>query len=213
MDTISYIKNKFGITDAAGLPVEIPGMDRDGLMALFGELGFKTGAEIGVEQGKFSEVICRAIPGVKLFAVDSWARYRGYRDHVDQVKLDGFYRATEERLKPYDAVLVRGYSMDVVKQFKPASLDFVYIDANHTLPYVIQDIWQWSQRVRPGGIVAGHDYNEHPEGRYQCHVVDAVKAWTACYRIRPWFTVGEDHCYRGDKKLRRNRSWFWVVPE
>jgi hypothetical protein len=212
MDTISYIKNKFGVTDAAGLPIGIPGIDRDGLAALFAELGFKSGAEVGVEQGRYSDVLLRANPGLKLYCVDAWARYKGYRDHVNQEKLDGFLRATEERLRPFDAVICRGYSMDVVKRFKRESLDFVYIDGNHTLPYVVQDIWQWSGRVRPGGIVAGHDYNEHPAGRYQCHVVDAVKAWTGCYGIAPWFTVGDDHIYRDGKRLRRNRSWFWVMP-
>jgi len=210
MDTLTHILSKFDVRPDAASPVLLQQIDRAGLAELFGDLGFKVGAEIGVEQGKYSETICRANPAVKLFCVDSWARYKGYRDHVDQVKLDGFYRATEDRLKPYDAILVRGYSMDVVKQFKRDSLDFVYIDANHNLPWVIQDIWQWSERVRPGGIVAGHDYNEHPEGRYRCHVVDAVKAWTSCYRISPWFVAGEDHTYRDGKKLRRNRSWFWV---
>lgn len=213
METLPYILKKFDIGTTDFYPIELNSIDRDGMMALFGELGFKTGAEIGVEQGRFSEVICKAIPGVKLYCVDAWARYHGYRDHVDQAKLDGFLRATEERLRPFNAVICRGYSLDVVKQFKRQSLDFIYVDANHTLPYVIQDIWQWSQRVRPGGIVSGHDYNEHPQGRYQCHVVDAVRAWTSCYRISPWFVVGDDHIYRDGKKLRRNRSWFWVVPE
>lgn len=213
MKTLDYIISKYGFDRDPRLPLEIPGMDRDGLAALFGELGFKTGAELGVEQGRFSEVLLKSNPGLTLYCVDAWARYKGYRDHVDQQKLDGFLRATEERLRPFDAVICRGYSMDVVKQFKRQSLDFVYIDANHTLPYVIQDIWQWSERVRPGGIVSGHDFNEHPQGRYQCHVVDAVKAWTSCYHIAPWFVVGDDHTVRDGKRLRRNRSWFWVVPE
>jgi hypothetical protein len=213
-ETLAYILSKFDIRPDAQLPVEIQALDRDGLASLFGELGFKRGAEIGVEQGKYSEVLLKSNPGLKLYCVDAWARYKGYRDHVNQDKLDGFLRATEDRLKPYDGVICRGYSQDVVKRFKRQSLDFVYIDANHLLPYVIQDIWQWSERVRPGGIVSGHDYTDYPVQSYRCHVVDAVKAWTACYRISPWFVIGEAYTVREDgKKMRRNRSWFWVVPE
>lgn len=211
MDTLAVIRAKFGIDPDAPSPVEIAAIDRDGLAALFSELEFSTGAEVGVEQGKFSEVLCRSIPGLKLYCVDAWARYAGYRDHVDQEKLEGFYRATEERLKGYDATLIRGYSAEVAKKFRRGSLDFVYIDANHTLPHVITDIWKWSARVRPGGIVAGHDYADFGEQRYQCHVVDAVQAWTRCYRIAPWFVVGDTHTERDGKRLRRNRSWFWVV--
>jgi hypothetical protein len=212
METLEYIRAKFEIDPQAASPVEIAAIDRDGLALLFAELGFKKGAEIGVEQGKFSEVLCRSIPGLKLLCVDAWARYSGYRDHVDQEKLDGFYRATAERLKGYDATLARGYSAEVAKKVRRGSLDFVYIDANHTLPHVITDIWKWSVRVRPGGIVAGHDYADFGEQRYQCHVVDAVQAWTRCYRIAPWFVVGERHALAAGKLLRRNRSWFWVAP-
>jgi hypothetical protein len=209
-DTLAYIMSRFDIPPGRPSPIELRSVDREGLAGLFCDLGFKRGAEIGVEQGKFSEVLLRDNPGLKLYCVDAWARYRGYRDHVDQVKLDGFYRATEERLKAYDAVLVRGYSMDVVKQFKEDSLDFVYIDANHTLPYVIQDIWQWGRRVRPGGIISGHDYRGHDRGSYQCHVIDAVQAWTRAYRVDPWFVLGEQYVTANGKTQKRNRSWMWV---
>lgn len=215
MDSIKYIADKFGL-DLAGAtparPVELPQIDRDGLARLFCELRFKMGAEVGVEQGRYSEVLLRENPGLRLYCVDAWARYAGYRDHVDQVKLDAFYVATEERLKGYDAVLVRSYSAEAAKGFKRDSLDFVYIDANHTLPWVIQDIHLWGQRVRPGGILSGHDYRGHDRGSYQCHVIDAVHAWTSAYRIAPWFVVGERYVESNGKTQKRNRSWFWVKP-
>jgi hypothetical protein len=217
MDALKYIVEKFGLDVAKATPaapVEIVQIERAGLAELFCELGFKTGAEVGVEQGKYSEELLKANPGLRLYCVDAWARYRGYRDHVNQEKLDGFYRATEDRLKGHDAVLVRGYSMDVVAKFKKESLDFVYIDANHQLPWVVNDIWRWGERVRSGGIISGHDYRGHDNGPYQCHVIDAVHAWTAAYRIAPWFVVGGKYSEpRPDGKVsKRNRSWFWVKP-
>jgi hypothetical protein len=192
-------------------PMVIPDMDRDEFAEMLCHLGCKVGAEIGVEQGRFSEVLCRAIPRLRLYCVDSWARYSHYRDHVSQDKLDGFYRATEERLKLHDAILVRGYSADVVKQFKSCSLDFVYIDANHSLPYVINDIWLWGERVRPGGIISGHDFIQYKQESIQCHVVQAVGAWTEAYRINPWFVIGSPES--NDRGHRAARSWFWVKEQ
>lgn len=37
------------------------------------------------------------------------------------------------------------------------SLDFVYIDGNHSEEYVRQDIRLWWPKVKIGGMLAGHD--------------------------------------------------------
>jgi len=215
---VSYISDKYGLVDQIPTatfknPVSITGVERDSLAELFSELGYKTGAEIGVEQGAYSKVLLSRNPGLKLFCVDAWARYSKYRDHVDQEKLDGFYKKTEERLRNYDAVLVRAFSADAAKQFKPGSLDFVYIDANHSIPYVINDIWMWGEKVRSGGIIAGHDFIQYKKENIQCHVVHAVYAWALSYRISPWFVMGGG-MKKGEKEedSNRARSWFWVKP-
>src|SRR5574343_228018 len=197
---LELIKDKFKVEfvmDGRNSPTFIPELDRSALASLFSELGFKVGAEIGVEQGKYSERLLKANPGLKLYCVDAWARYSKYRDHVSQDKLNDFYRLTEER----------------PKRFKKESLDFVYIDANHSLPFVIQDIFLWSEKVRPGGIVAGHDYIRYAAERIQCHVVEAVHAWVKAYRIAPWFVIGPNSPHpdvKTGKYGRRARSWMWV---
>lgn len=40
------------------------------------------------------------------------------------------------------------------------SLDFVFIDADHRYESVNEDIAHWAPKVRKGGWVGGHDYNE-----------------------------------------------------
>jgi len=40
------------------------------------------------------------------------------------------------------------------------ALDFVYIDANHEYEYVIEDIKTAVKKLKPTGIISGHDY--HP---------------------------------------------------
>ena len=66
----------------------------------------------------------------------------------------------KKSLRPFDAQIIKKTSMQAAAEDVPKwSLDFVYIDANHDFNHVMQDIIIWSDRVRPGGIVSGHDYN------------------------------------------------------
>jgi Methyltransferase domain len=176
-------------------PVEFP-FTRDDLAALFGELGFTLGAEIGVEQGLYAETLCRANPGLHLLCVDAWQRYAGYREHVTQSKLEAFYQTTLDRLRPYAVTVTRAFSVEAARAIVDGCLDFVYIDSNHTLPQVIADLAAWAPKVRPGGIVSGHDYGRASVG----HVREAILAWTQAYRIDPWMLLTDD----------RSPSWLWV---
>jgi FkbM family methyltransferase len=38
------------------------------------------------------------------------------------------------------------------------SLDFVYLDARHDYASVLEDLEAWFDKVRPGGVLSGHDY-------------------------------------------------------
>jgi predicted O-methyltransferase YrrM len=42
------------------------------------------------------------------------------------------------------------------------SLDFVFIDADHHYPHVIEDIRDWFPKIRSGGLISGHDF-AHPD--------------------------------------------------
>lgn len=133
---------------------------RHDLAKYFNELGFKLGAEIGVFDGYYSEILCKNIADLKLYSIDAWKTYTGYKDHKLQSSMNKAHTMAIRRLKPYDCKIIKKFSIDAVNDFKDRSLDFVYIDGNHEYNYIKQDIEQWSEKVRKGGIVAGHDYNE-----------------------------------------------------
>ena len=132
--------------------------NRKALAKHFAELGFKIGAEIGIAEGYFSEVICKQNRGVRLFCIDSWLYYKGYRDFRKRSQYNGLEKRARERLEPFGCIVIKKFSMDAVKDFKDESLDFVYIDAHHGYDYVKEDIREWTKKVRKGGIVSGHDY-------------------------------------------------------
>jgi hypothetical protein len=176
-------------------PIELK-LGRNDLACLFQALGFTKGAEIGVEQGLYSQVLCECNPDLELLCVDAWQAYPGYREHVSQAKLDQFYAQTQRRLAPYRVKFARVESVDAATDVEDGSLDFIYLDANHTLPFVIADLEAWTPKVRKGGIISGHDYGRSSVG----HVREAVIAWTQAYRIEPWILLTAD----------RSPSWLWV---
>jgi predicted O-methyltransferase YrrM len=66
-------------------------------------------------------------------------------------------------LEGYYRTLFGGDSFDRAKDFKDESIDFVFIDANHTYEYVKRDIEAYLPKMKKGSIMAGHDYNmSHP---------------------------------------------------
>lgn len=207
MNTFEYIIKKYGIIDLKKI-IEIPGTNRVTFASLLAELQLNLGAEIGVECGIYSEILCKANPSIDLYSIDAWTAYRGYRDHVSQDKVDSFLKITQDRLKPYKATVIKGFSMDVVKKFKDESLDFVYIDGNHEYQQTVNDVAEWQKKVRIGGIVAGHDYILRKDGGCLMHVPHAVNGYCASYNISPLFILGD----KNDPKPPRDsaRSWFYV---
>jgi len=211
MDSLKYILDKYNLHDWRKMPAEIQNMGRENLPALFHELGFAVGAEIGVDAGSYSLIICEGIPKLKLYCVDSWTLYPEYRDKFTQKKMDDALALANYRLQKYDVKFINKFSMDAVKMFPDESLDFVYIDANHEYPFVTQDIIYWSKKVRGGGIVAGHDYYETIAVDSRCHVIPAVVGYTWAYKIKPWFVIGTKAKIEGQVRDGK-RSWMWVKP-
>lgn len=132
--------------------------NRQELAMYFAKRKCKIGAEIGVAKGVYSELLCQTIPNLKLFCIDAWQAYPGYRDYARQKTLDNMYKEAQQRLLPYDCQIIKAFSVQAAKIFPDGFFDFVYIDANHAYASVLTDIATWTQKVRVGGIISGHDY-------------------------------------------------------
>lgn len=210
MTTLTKIADYFNLNLNQRSPIEIPNTDRwRSFTSLINHLQLTTGAEIGTERAIFAKRLCVTNPQLHLYCVDPWTAYKDYREHVSQSKLDDFYKEAEWRLKPFNATLVRKFSVEASQDFADESLDFVYIDGNHSLLHVVQDLWHWVPKVRKGGIISGHDYIQRINPSYAMHVVEAVNAYTQAFRVQPWFLLGRKDVVEGELR-DRPRSFFWV---
>lgn len=58
---------------------------------------------------------------------------------------------------PNRTKIIKDYTTEAAKAVDDYSLDFVFIDADHGYEGCLRDIKAWDSKVRPGGIVFGHD--------------------------------------------------------
>ena len=134
-----------------------------------------TAVEVGVAEGHYSQAFLRNWPGFYVM-VDRWAHIPGYDDIMN-----GPDDEHEERFR--QAMLVANqyadrcsvYRMDsrtAADKFADKSLDFDYIDADHSYAGCRGDIVAWAQKVKAGGILAGHDYYNRPPFEVRRAVAD-----------------------------------------
>jgi len=122
------------------------------------------GAEIGVEEGSFSEILLASSELTRLYSIDPWIEF-SKEEYVDitnapQEKQNGRYLKTVLRLMKFTSrsVCLRMKSEEASELFKEGSLDFIFIDAQHAYEAVKSDIERWWPKVRKGGLFSGHDY-------------------------------------------------------
>ena len=189
------IWREFGILSGDILPFTARKGDRNNLYKIAAEFNLKTGVEVGVEWGRNALAICRLIPDVNLYCVDPYLPYyaNGTRPSLD--RCNHIMSCAMDKVVDYDVTFIRKKSVDAAKDFEDESLDFVYIDGSHNFDSVMLDLLYWVPKVKTGGIVAGHDYNEG----YLNGVIPAVRAYTHAHYITEWYITSE--------KLR---SFFWV---
>lgn len=125
------------------------------LVDLIQRHGWTRGAELGVEAGKTFLYLLRNVPTLSLVGVDKW---RGSAKGRDRAHLFNLLRHEVAKRKGR-AQLIREFTVDAARLVPPRSLDFVFIDADHSEDAVRADIRNWAPCVRPGGWITGHDYD------------------------------------------------------
>lgn len=110
--------------------------------------GNVAGVEVGVYRCKMSMAL-KERQGLTLFMVDNWLPFR----HVGADEQEANYMTARSL-----GVAMRMDSVKAAEAFSDGSLDFVFIDADHSYDGVCRDIEAWYPKVKDGGLLCGHDY-------------------------------------------------------
>jgi hypothetical protein len=86
--------------------------------------------------------------------------------------------------------------MDALSLFEDGSLDFVFIDGNHTFDFAMMDIICWPKKVKSGGLIMVHDFYPFDN----CGVWNAVQAYSHSHNL---------HCYTTKE---HEPTAYWVNP-
>lgn len=133
------------------------------LEALVRELGWQRGAELGCLAGRTLGHLMARCKNLELIGVDLWAaqpendgpegwEHYPHDKHFEQCC--AIASAHLGRLK-----LIRDWTTKAAKIVPDGSLDFVFIDADHSYAGCKDDIIAWSPKLKPTGYLIGHDIN------------------------------------------------------
>lgn len=189
-DIARAIRRKFG-TKVQGhfSPIPTHEATREALCDLWGELGYLRGVEIGVMTAGFSLQILSRNPACHLICIDPWCEYKD--SNLTAERQERHYGIARDKLKPFTdsgrCEIWRRSSLDAFKSIPDGSLDFVFIDGDHSFDGCAQDLIFWCPKVRKGGMIAVHDYCPMVRGG----VLHAVDAYTFCHHIEPWYVLRE----------------------
>lgn len=120
------------------------------------------GVEIGVQKGLYSAHLLKHWKGEKLYMIDVWRQFPGsFRADNPDPKTQGQHllETFQNVYFYYDrATIIREFSVNASRFFPDNHFDFIYIDAAHDYQNVTEDLESWWPKLKPGGIIAGHDY-------------------------------------------------------
>lgn len=119
--------------------------------------------ELGVWKGDFAEYILRHCPTVtRYYMLDPWMHLDRWNKpaNVEQSLFDDIYAEATRRtdFAASRRVILRGATTEVIEKIPDGSLDFAYIDGDHTLRGISIDLIRTYAKVRAGGILGGDDY-------------------------------------------------------
>ena len=127
---------------------------------LMAEVGSYAGESLMYFMPKVSQIIC----------IDRWEDYSeevGGSTHRVMVDSMTWVEETFDHVASYygdRVVKVKDESLAVAARCPDATFDLVYIDASHNYLDVLHDIEAWWPKIKPGGLLAGHDYDTLREG-------------------------------------------------
>lgn len=155
------------------------------------------GLELGINRSDSFMTLLENCPNIsKLYGVDNFKPHHDiWNDRVvDGMELD-MIRAeslSKHLHSPHKnkIVFIEKNSLDAAAEIEDGSLDFIFIDADHSYEAVLADLKAWYPKVKSGGLMAGHDIYYSPvtkavnEFREMNSIDSPMPIYLSCYA---WF--------------------------
>lgn len=126
------------------------------------------GVEIGTWMGAFPQRFLEVNKPKKMYLIDPYKHFEQFDrscyggNDMDQKKMDDIYEFVanlfKKQIENGRIEILRNTSDNVVSQFEKDSLDWVYIDGNHSYDFVKQDLANYFPKIKSGGFITGDDY-------------------------------------------------------
>ena len=128
---------------------------------LFGQQKTLVGLEIGVASGWTMNHFLQNLSNLQLTGIDSYVGYMDGHIQITQELLDAQYLAAQDNISDFTprGKILRGYSQDFVNSFEDKSLDYIFIDGDHSYEGALRDCELFFPKIKNGGIFAGHDWS------------------------------------------------------
>mgnify|MGYP001034683925 CR=1 FL=1 len=159
------------------------------------------GAEIGVHLGNYADKIINISKPKQFYLIDPWKIVdgNGYdnslygKNLTSQEELDDRYKSVVDRFKDFDNVhILREFSNIAAAQIPDDSLDFIYIDGDHTFDGVCKDFDIFYSKIKPYGFIYGDDYTDRHW--FGTGVIDALHKNLHEKKLRLVFLDAEQYC-------------------
>jgi hypothetical protein len=138
-------------------------LDRQHLLMLLSQHAIC--AEIGTWRGDFARSILWQRRPQRLYLIDPWQCSLVHTEALysrDQWAMDEIYCAVAKRfarqINRGQVQIKRECSHEAASSFEPESLDWVYVNGDHTYEGVKTDLEAYYPLLKRGGLLAGDDY-------------------------------------------------------
>lgn len=167
--------------------------------------------EVGCHRGYFAiEILNHARNIGQLICVDRWKKAESYVDPLSDDDHEANFKAAQQHCRghlPGGRIrFIRGDSLDVAANDQTIPpLDGVFVDADHSFEACYADLVAWSKRLKPSGVMLGHDFTEtHPNAiEWKFGVVRAVHKFCADFDWELCALTNEDF----PSYLLRRKEW------
>jgi hypothetical protein len=112
-------------------------------------------SELGVNRGEFSKAILDIARPAKLHLIDAWGNPERYHNGLKRLVEETFSAEIHAGLVEINV----GYSTEVLVTMPNQYFDWVYLDTDHSYTVTAAELAVLKNKIKPGGIIAGHDYS------------------------------------------------------